>query len=174
MSLLVTYPLNQKKNINVYKGTHGKYYTITKKHQERQEERQEQLKEEEVLNETILKYDIHFPTEWADDDGIYCYLDIETKVGPRYCNNCIEYGFYNGVFKGYCANCANLLAFKRGNGILDNGEEVNEKTFAFNLENIKEKNSMWNTYLKDVTKEEIGDTQLLEEYEMYKDLPPLI
>ena len=50
MSLLATYPLNQKKNIHVYKGTHGKYYTITKKHQERQQERQEQLKEEQVLN----------------------------------------------------------------------------------------------------------------------------
>ena len=164
MCLIETISLNENKYVSFFQGTNGKYYTIELKDRENYE----------ILNETILKYDIHFPIEWADDDNIYIHSNVESKVGPRYCNNCIEFGFYNGVCIGYCANCATLLDFTRGNGLLDICEEINEKTIAFDLENVKEENSMWNTYLKDVKKEEIGDIELSNDYEIYKDLPPLL
>jgi hypothetical protein len=165
MSLLVTIPINECKSVNIYQGTHGKYYTISNK---------TSLENPEVLNEVILKYDIHFPIDWAEDDNEYCSNNIVSKVGVKYCYNCIDYCFYNGVVIGYCGNCVQLLEYKRGNGMLPEDIEINEETKAFDLSNIKEENSMWNTYLSNVKREEIGDTLLKEEYEVYKDLPPLI
>jgi hypothetical protein len=163
MSLLVKIPLNKEKNIHIFQGSHGKYYTIENDSQN-----------DSTINDEILKYDIHFPIEWVEDENEYISLDIQSTVGPKYCNNCIEYGFYNGVFIGYCANCALLLEYSRGNGLLPTGEEVSLETSAFDLTNISEENSMWNTYLLNCKKEEIGDVALKENYEMYKDLPPLI
>jgi len=168
MSLLVTIPINLQKNINIFQGSHGKYYTIETDNLEI-----ENL-EIENLNNEILKYDIHFPFEWADDDKKYSCEYFKSQVGPRYCYNCIHFGFHNGVFIGYCANCANILEYSRGNGLLPDGEEVSSKTIAFDLTNIKEKNSIWNTYLNKERIEEIGDVALKEHYEIFKDLPPLI
>ena len=162
MALLVTIPLNQQKKINIYQGSHGKYYNINN-----------DSKQNGYLNNEILNYDIHFPIEWANDDDEYIYQDIQNQVGPRYCYNCIDYGFHNGVFIGYCANCAFLLEYSRGNGLLPSGEEVDIETTAFDLTNIKEENSIWKTYLQ-TNRNEIGDNSLKENYEMYKDLPPLI
>lgn len=167
MTLLVTIPLNQNKNINIFQGTHGKYYTI-------EEYFPCDPRTFGILNNEILKYDIHFPISWAEDDQEYILDNVETQVGPKYCYNCIEFGFHNGVFIGYCANCALQLEYSRGNGLLPTGEEVSPETVAFDIENIKIENSIWNTYLNDCKKEEIGDLNLKEEYDMYKDLPPLL
>lgn len=166
MSLLVTISINQQKNINIFQGSHGKYYTINNNNST--------LNDSSILNEEILKYDIHFPILWAEDNKEYILNEIQSKVGPKYCYNCIEYGYYNGVFIGYCSNCAQLLDYSRGNGLLPTGEEVNHETVAFDLSNIKIENSIWNTYLLYSNKEEIGDTLLKKNYELYKDLPPLI
>ena len=54
------------------------------------------------------------------------------------------------------------------------GIELNETMVAFDLTNYKKENSMWNTYLKDVNLNEIGDEKIYQDYEMYKDLPDLI
>ena len=45
-----------------------------------------------------ILYTITFPYEWAKKH-------IAT-TGPEECLNCKKYGFYNGVFVGYCYNCA--------------------------------------------------------------------
>lgn len=182
MSLLVTMPMNKEKKINIFQGSHGKYYTITKNectynectYNERTYNERNYNENRIFLNNEILNYDIHYPIEWAEDENEYIYEDIQSKVGPKFCNNCIEYGFYNGVFIGYCANCAFLLEYSRGNGLLPRGDEVSLETLAFDLTNITEENSIWNTYLLNCDKEEIGDEALKENYEMYKDLPPLI
>jgi ankyrin repeat protein len=42
-------------------------------------------------------------------------------------------------------------------------KEVDENMKAFDLSNYKKENSMWNTYLKDVNLNEIGDDKLEEE-----------
>ena len=94
-----------------------------------------------------VQYDIHFPLHWALEpkqleDGFVC--------GPSYCNNCLEYGSYRGVFIGYCLNCAYEYGYERGNGFLYHGVECL-------VGNGREaKNSVWNTYLKNVNLEDIG------------------
>jgi len=94
-----------------------------------------------------VQYDIHFPLHWALEpkqleDGFVC--------GPSHCDNCLEYGSYRGVFIGYCLNCATSYGYERGNGFLDHGVEQTE---GYGRE---AKNSVWNTYLKNVNLEDIG------------------
>jgi hypothetical protein len=165
-NLIIELTLNPKKKVFVYQGSHGKYYNIIHCYPTE--------KEKNTMNTIILNYDIHFPIEWADDDNDYIYFDEFFKVGPKTCYNCKFFGFYNGVFIGYCANCASLLNYERGNGLLPDGKEIDDKAIAFDLTNIKEENSMWNTYLKNIDRNEIGDNILKDDYEMYKDLPSLI
>ena len=163
---LITLNWNKDIKINIYDGSNGNFYSI--------EEPVCEDEENITRNEIILNYDCHFPVEWALDNKSYVNEFFESKVGPKYCLNCIEFGYKNGVFIGYCANCAELLDYKRGNGLLPDGNEVCKETFAFDTSDIKEENSIWNTYLKNVSEEKIGDFQIMEDYEMYKDLPPLI
>jgi len=93
-----------------------------------------------------VAYDIHFPLEWAihpkrfHDNYASC---------PSDCNNCLEYGSYNGVFIGYCLNCATEYGYERGNGFETYGVERSG-------DGREEKNSVWNTYLKNVKLDEIG------------------
>jgi hypothetical protein len=160
MSLIVTLPLNNKQKINIYQGTHGKYYCI-------QKDGQDEL--------FPIYYDIHFPLHWALNETEYYYLNDTYITGPLHCKNCRYYGNYNGVIIGYCINCAGEFEYTRGNGMIDEeGVEFNETMVNLDLSNYHKKNSMWNTYLKDVDLKEIGDVHLKEEYEMYKDLPDLI
>ena len=87
-------------------------------------------------------YDIHFPIEYAKN-----HLDVS---GPKKCMNCADYGSWRGVFIGYCANCADIYNFERGNGMLWNGIEN---------QGHPEK-SIFNTYLKDVDLEDVGDIEM--------------
>ena len=101
-----------------------------------------------------VAYDIHFPLEWAihpkrfDDNYASC---------PSDCNNCLEYGSYNGVFIGYCLNCARAYGYERGNGFETYGVERSG-------DGREEKNSVWNTYLKNVKLDEIGWNSLVEPF----------
>jgi hypothetical protein len=160
MSLIVTLPLNNVQKVNIYQGTHGKYYCIQK------------MEHDDLFP---IYYDIHFPLHWALNEKKYYYLNDKYITGPLHCTNCKDYGFYNGVFIGYCLNCAKELEYTRGNGMIDEeGVEFDETMVNFDLNDYNRENSMWNTYLKDVDLREMGDVQLKEEYEMYKDLPDLI
>ena len=81
---------------HIYQGVQGEYYVING-----------------------IKYDVHFPQEWANDHKDfpqgYPYEDY-LATGPEKCCNCEFYGSLRGVFVGYCSNCAREYEFKRGGG----------------------------------------------------------
>jgi hypothetical protein len=77
-------------------------------------------------------YHEKFPKEWA--------LYHLPETGPGQCNNCAEYGSVNGVFIGYCANCA-VYCYEgsRCRGFMGDG-----------VEHSNEYKSAFDTYLKGV------------------------
>ena len=81
-------------------------------------------------------YHAKFPEEWAT-----CHKE---GTGPGQCNNCADYGSINGIFIGYCANCAMYVyEGSRGRGFIDVGVEFNDN-------NVLGCASVFDTYLKDV------------------------
>jgi hypothetical protein len=81
-------------------------------------------------------YHENFPVEWA-----MCPKD---GTGPSQCENCLDYGCINGVFIGYCMNCA-IYDYEgsRGRGFKDVGiEDDDTKVMGFQ--------SVFDSYLKDV------------------------
>ena len=94
-------------------------------------------------------YTIQFPREWAENH--------EPETGPKECENCEYFGKWNGVFIGYCANCAqNIYKGKRGKGFISIGEELNE----FDTKGV----SAWQTYLKNIEPNDIGDKNIENSY----------
>ena len=89
-------------------------------------------------------YTWSFPKEWAQT-----HLP---DTGPNECNNCATFGCWNGVFVGYCANCA-LYVYegRRGRGFIDLGKEYAE-------EDALEYPSAFDTYLVDIDLVDVGDT----------------
>jgi hypothetical protein len=88
-------------------------------------------------------YTATFPQEWASSHA--------PKSGPVDCDNCRHYGSWNGVFIGYCINCANnpLYEGQRGRGMMSQGIEL-YKTISKNI-------SMYDSYFKDADLEKVGD-----------------
>ena len=88
-----------------------------------------------------------FPKEWA--------INQMAGTGTE-CDNCLCYGFWNGVFCAYCLNCAdNMYEDSRGGGLygyLHEGE----------CGDPDNKYAAANTYLKDIPLKEIGD-QLIQD-----------
>ena len=91
-------------------------------------------------------YALPFPEEWAKD--------FKPETGPANCSDCGTFGVWNAAFLGYCVKCAEKYNGERGNGFIFYGTEK-----KINKEN---KNSAFNTYLKDVDLDEIGDTELCD------------
>jgi len=88
-------------------------------------------------------YAATFPEEWVEN-----HLD---GTGPKECENCAEYGSWNGVFIGYCCNCAiHDYCGTRGKGFIYPGHELENEC-------NKEFPSVFDTYLKDVHHSDIGD-----------------
>ena len=81
-------------------------------------------------------YHENFPVDWA-----MCPKD---GTGPSQCGNCLDFGCINGVFIGYCANCA-IYDYEgsRGRGFKDVGIEDDDT-------NVMGYQSVFDTYLKDV------------------------
>jgi len=50
-----------------------------------------------------LAYSIHFPLKWAIQE-----YHGNRPFGPKVCAICKEYGFQDGIFLGYCADCAEI------------------------------------------------------------------
>ena len=120
-----------------YQGSHGEYYSFNG-----------------------VNYDIRFPVSWA------CQPLDDYQYGPENCNNCQVFGYYNGVFIGYCANCATISEYTRGNGMIEPGLEVSNIHPYVDSE-IKDENSMWNVYMQCVELNEIGDTELAKEHDRH-------
>jgi len=85
-----------------------------------------------------------FPEEWAKD--------FKPETGPANCSDCGTFGVWNAAFLGYCVKCAEKYNGERGNGFSFYGKEKEEEN----------KNSAFNTYLKDVDLYEIGDTGIFD------------
>ena len=117
--------------IRKYIGSHGEYYSVNN-----------------------VDYDIHFPIDWVFQ--IPENIDINLPFGPETCYDCFLNGYCNGVFIGYCVNCAYTCNYKRGNGLIYKQEQ----------EGLDTNNSIWNLYLQTISSfDEIGDRQLYIEYE---------
>jgi hypothetical protein len=169
MSLIATLPINYDNRVLIYQGSHGKYYCI------------QNADEDEETKLFPIYYDIHFPLDWVEFNHL---------IGPTGCKSCKEYGYYNGVFIGYCNKCAEKFDYKRGNGFIINpnlnlvqecinylmpkNDENNVNDDNFEILTLSKENSIWETYLKNISVNEIGDTKLAEDRELYKDLPDLI
>jgi hypothetical protein len=81
-------------------------------------------------------YHEKFPEAWA--------LNHQEGTGPGQCNNCADYGSVNGVFIGYCANCA-LYCYEgsRGRGFMGDGVELSDN-------DALQYPSVFDTYLENV------------------------
>jgi hypothetical protein len=68
-------------------------------------------------------YHENFPKSWA-----LSHLD---NTGPEDCFNCAHFGCINGVFVGYCCNCA-IFRYDgtRGRGFIDVGVEFHDDSVA--------------------------------------------
>lgn len=139
-----------------YQGSYGEYYSYND-----------------------IDYDIHFPVDWIFNKPV-----LEgVPFGPEDCENCSYYGYYHGVFIGYCVNCAREAGYTRGNGMIGHGKEVvAEDIHKLNLleyfyldpSQIKPENSMWNVYMQDACFEKIGDVYLQREHQIYYEEIPVI
>lgn len=129
MSEVIVVQLNDEYSCEIkkYTGSNGQYYNFNQ-----------------------VNYDINFPIDWA----FQCPLsDPECEFGPETCYDCFLHGYHNGVFIGYCTNCAFLCNYQRGNGLVYGMEQERNPN-----------NSIWDLYLQNVSLEEIGDQQLHIDY----------
>jgi hypothetical protein len=88
-------------------------------------------------NETYIIGEVHyhsrFPREWAENHA--------EETGPEACGNCLTYGSLDGIFIGYCANCADYVyQGTRGRGLDENGVEFDSQG-----------ESIYDTYLSGLT-----------------------
>ena len=101
-------------------------------------------------------YTATFPALWAEK-----HLP---GTGPKECGDCKKYGSWNGVFIGYCANCA-IHEYKatRGFGIRW-GEEYTESMVEIPIQ--QKRGDDWvrafDTYLYGICLDDIGDENMCE------------
>jgi len=95
-----------------------------------------------------------------------CFADSHLEnTGPNDCLYCKEIGSWNGVFIGYCVNCAISYNYSRGMGFVYCGKEIDSD----------DPRSAKNTYLKNSNWDDIGDKNIVNSiliygvYENYND-----
>lgn len=89
-------------------------------------------------------YTIQFPLEWV--------INQKEKTGLNDCNGCYYHGRLNGVFIGYCTDCAiDVYNYERGHGFINSIEDVDES---------RKDISASYTYLRHVNMENIGDKKI--------------
>jgi hypothetical protein len=112
--------------------------------------------------EFVYHYRNGKPAYYSYDEELYCgtfpeewVLDHLPHTGPKECGNCADYGSWNGVFLGYCANCAQYVYNGlRGQGFIDIGKEISSEDV--------DGPSVFDTYLKDVLPDEVGDKDFMD------------
>lgn len=116
----------------------------------------------ETETETSWTYHDRFPEEWAEDhvDG----------TGPEDCEDCLAFGCMDGVFVGYCSNCA-LYAYegRRGRGFVSPGVETDYDIVAEILGH-RECFSVFDTYLRDLLQDDITDEDMYGPMITWEDL----
>jgi len=113
--------------------------------------------------EFVYHYRNGKPAYYSYDEELYCgtfpeewVLDHLPGTGPKDCGNCSYFGSWNGVFLGYCANCAHYVYNgERGRGLIEIGEENDENVVA-------DFPSIFDTYLKDVSLDDVGDKDFMD------------
>lgn len=116
--------------------------------------------------EFIYHYRNGKPAYYSYDGELYCGTFPEEWVenclegtGPKECKNCAHYGSWNGVFLGYCANCArNVYNGERGRGFIDIGRENGDN-------DISDVPSVFDTYLKDISPDDVGDKDFMDSFQ---------
>jgi hypothetical protein len=116
--------------------------------------------------EFIYHYRNGKPAYYSYDGELYCGTFPEEWVenclegtGPKECKNCAHYGSWNGVFLGYCANCArNVYNGERGRGFIDIGRENGDN-------DISDVPSVFDTYLKDISPDYVGDKDFMDSFQ---------
>jgi len=104
-----------------------------------------------------------FPIEWAEN-----HLP---GTGPEECGNCAWFGSWNGVFIGYCANCVYEYTGERGCGFADCGVELEIYQYKDeHSENADKHLRAFDTYLKDIKLDDIGDKDFMDSAKMME--PP--
>ncbi len=102
-------------------------------------------------------YTVEFPQEWA--------ANHLPKTGPADCTICNKVGSWNGVFIGYCTDCAKKYEGKRGLGMKTNGVE-NSVDELINEWVLDHSICAYDTYLKTVDLDLVGDKEFL--YDSFK------
>jgi hypothetical protein len=113
--------------------------------------------------EFVYHYRNGKPAYYSYDEELYCGTFPENWVedclegtGPKECGNCAYYGSWNGVFLGYCANCAQYVYNgERGQGFIDIGKECDYNP------NVNGP-SVFDTYLKGLVPDDVGDKDFMD------------
>jgi hypothetical protein len=113
--------------------------------------------------EFVYHYRNGKPAYYSYDEELYCGTFPENWVedclegtGPKECGNCSYYGSWNGVFLGYCANCAQYVYNgERGQGFIDIGKECDYNP------NVNGP-SVFDTYLKGLIPDDVGDKDFMD------------
>lgn len=90
-------------------------------------------------------YALEFPEEWITTH--------KKGTGPAECYNCLDHASWRGVCIGYCPNCASMYrGYSRGPGFYSKAVEYRRPESE-----CPSANSAYNTYLCDVSLEDIGE-----------------
>jgi hypothetical protein len=134
-----------EQQITVHNGIQGQYYTINGPNGYNMN-KYSLLEEGDNSAAEKVKFDIHFPVEWALNPKTNPEFP-NVMTGPTFCLNCYTHCCYRGVFIAYCSNCANFLLQDPSLCIIE-GETY---------KNITQEQLQKITYMKNVLLEEIGD-----------------
>jgi hypothetical protein len=160
MSFINTTSYNSLVSFHHFQGTFGKFKKV------------------EINRKLVdIPFDECFPDNWIVDE--IRYFDDENEryriTGPISCHRCRKNCIFKGVIIGYCNVCAEMHQLERGLGLFgyltDKGIPYEAdhciQTGLFNSSRIyrypKEK-SMWNTYMKNIDMDLVGDKELNDKY----------
>ena len=90
-----------------------------------------------------ILYIYSFPKTWSQNHIL--------NTGPEYCTQCVSFGTVNGIFIGYCSDCARMYDnYERGLGFINNrgDEAIVDVDYLLN--------SAFFTYLKDVSPSDLN------------------
>jgi len=119
--------------------------------------------------EFVYHYRNGKPAYYSYDEELYCgtfpeewVLDHFPGTGPKECRNCAQFGSWNGVFLGYCCNCAYYeYNGERGRGLINVGVEDNDI-------DVVDFPSIFDTYLEGVSLDDVGDTDFMDSFAVVK------
>jgi len=136
------------------------------------------LEKQYYFHDGVL-YTERFPVEWA--------LSHEPETGPVGCLNCACAGSWNGIFIGYCANCAQYVyEGSRGSGFLYQGvsnyhsQQLGENVFSTYLRGVNLSRQIGIPPYNNIPDEDDDMPELIPvneneaEDEDYSDMPELI